>query len=116
MQINLVTLLIALGIAALSGYGFYAANGAVTDIPLANALGSGIAIFVTLAGGIAVKSKSGGGSTVNIAVASWVLLIVIVIEQVIFTVVSFNLAPYIVVTGILVLVHVLIIYALSKAL
>ncbi|GHV88719.1 hypothetical protein AGMMS50267_10790 [Spirochaetia bacterium] len=116
MKINGVTLIIALAVAALAGYAFYAANGAATDIPLANALGGGIALFVTLAGTIAVGSKDGGGSTLNIRLASGVFFVLLLIEQIIFCMVSFHIAPYIIVTGILVLIYVLIAYGIGKAL
>jgi hypothetical protein len=116
MKINVITLTIAFAVAALAAYGFYAANSAETDIPLANALGGGIALFITLAGTIAVGSKDGNGGTVNIRLASGVFFVLVLIEQIIFCFVSFSLAPYIIVTGILTLVYVLIAYGIGKTL
>jgi hypothetical protein len=116
MKINVITLLIALAIAALAGYGLYAANGAETDIPIANALGGGIALFITLAGTVAVGSKDGNGGTFNIRLASGVFFVLVAIEQIVFCLTPFRLAPYIVVTGVLTLVYVLIAYAIGKAL
>ena len=117
MKINVILLAIAFAIAALAGYGLYAANGAETDIPLANALGGGIALFVSLAGTIAVIPKSdGGGGTLNIRLASGVFFVLILVEQIVFCLVPFSLAPYIIVTGLLLLIYVLIAYAIGRTL
>jgi hypothetical protein len=116
MRINVITLFIALAIATLAGYGFYAANGAESDIPLANALGGGIALFVTLSGAIAVGTKENSGGTQNIRWISIVFFVVMLVEQIIFTIVPFKLPPYITVTGILTLIYVLIAYVIGKAL
>ncbi|MDR0583863.1 MAG: hypothetical protein LBG57_05870 [Treponema sp.] len=116
MRINVVTLAVALALAALAGYGFYVANGAEGDVPLANALGGGIALFVTLAGAIALGTKEDKGGGPNIRIASFVFFGVILIEQIVFCFVSFSMAPYIIVTGVLLLVYVLIAYGIGKAL
>ncbi|MDR3123795.1 MAG: hypothetical protein LBU16_08470 [Treponema sp.] len=116
MKINVITLAIAFAIAALIAYGFYSANGAETDIPLANALGGGIALFITLAGTVAVGSKDGNGGTTNIRLASGIFFVLVLIEQIVFCFVPFSLAPYIVATGILTLVYVLIAYGIGKTL
>jgi hypothetical protein len=115
MRINIITLVIAFAIAALAGYAFYAANGGETDIPLANALGGGIVLFVTLAGTIAVGTKDGGGSTMNIRLLSGIFFVVMLVEQIIFCFVPFRMPPYIIVTGVLLLVYVLIAYGIGKA-
>jgi hypothetical protein len=115
MKINVITLLIAFALAALAGYAFYAANGAETDVPLANALGGGLTLFVTLAGAIAAGSKEGGANTINIRSLSWVFFVLVLIEQIIFCFAPFRLAPYITVTGVLTLVYVLTAYAIGKA-
>jgi hypothetical protein len=116
MKINYIFVLIAFAIAALAGYGFYAANGAETDIPLANALGGGIALFFTLVGALAVRSKDGGGSTMNISITAWVFFVLMLIEQIVFCFVPFSLPPYIIITGILLVVYILIAYAIGRAL
>jgi hypothetical protein len=116
MRISVIPFAVALAVAALAGYGFYAANGAEGDVPLANALGGGIVLFVTLAGAIAlgIKEDKGGGS--NIRLVSFVFFAVMLIEQIIFCFVPFSLAPYVTVTGILLMVYVLIAYGIGKAL
>ena len=115
MKINVITLIVAFAIAALGGYAFYAANGAETDIPLANALCGGIALFVTLAGAVSITSKNAGGSAMNIRVLSWVFFVLILVEQIVFCFVSFHIAPYIVITGVLLLIYVLIAYRIGKS-
>jgi hypothetical protein len=114
MKINVITVCIALAVAALAGYGFYAANSAETDIPLANALGGGIALFVTLSGAIAVGTKEDTGAAQNIRWASAVFFVIVLIEQIIFIFVPFKLPPYIIITGLLVLIHLLTSYAIGK--
>jgi hypothetical protein len=115
MRINIITLIIAFAIAALAGYGFYVANGAIADIPLANALGGGIVLFVTLAGAVAVGTKDGSGSTMNIRLLSSIFFVVMLVEQLIFCFVPFSMPPYIIITGILLLVYILIAYGIGKA-
>jgi hypothetical protein len=115
VRINSIALIIVFAIAVLAGYGFYAANGAEADIPLANALGGGIALFVTLAGATAVGTKDGSGSTMNIRLLSGVFFVLMLVEQLIFCFVPFRMAPYIIVTGVLLLVYVLIAYGIGKA-
>jgi hypothetical protein len=116
MKINVIALMIAFAIAGLAGYGLYAANNAEADVPLANALGGGIALFITLAGTVAVSGKDGGETAVNIRLTSGIFFILLLVEQIIFCFVSFRLAPYIVVTGILTLIYVLAAYSVRKAL
>lgn len=116
MKINVIALAIAFAIAALVGYGLYAANGAETDVPLANALGGGIALFITLAGTVAVSGKDGGEIAVNIRLTSGVFFALLLAEQIVFCFVPFHPAPYIIVTGILTLVYVLIAYSIGRAL
>ena len=116
MRINVITLFIAAAIAALAGYGLYAANGAENDIPLANALGGGIALFVTLAGAIAIGTKNDTGGTENIRWVSFVFFIIVLIEQIVFIFVPFKLPPYIIITGTLTLIYMLTAYGIGKAL
>ena len=116
MKINIITLGIAFAIAALLGYGFYAFNNAEGDIPLVSAFGGGAALFITLAGAIAVGTKEDSNATPNIRWVSVIFFVVILIEQIIFTVVTFKLPPYIIVTGLLVLIYLLTAYAIGKAL
>ena len=116
MKFNIVTLLIALCLAALGGYTLFYVNTAETDIPLANAIGGGLALFITLTGAISVSSRSGKGPTFNIRVISIIFFAVVLVQQIIFCFVPFSITPYIIITGILLLVYVLIVYFTSRSL
>jgi hypothetical protein len=115
MKINPIMLIIAIAIAALSGYGFFAANGG-ENYQLVLTIGASLVLFVTLGGTIAIKSATGRGSVANIRVLSAVFLVLFVVEQVLFSFVPFHLPPYIIITGILLLIYILIAYAVGKAL
>jgi len=116
MKLNFITLLITFFICALAGYGFYVANNAETDVPLANAIVGGIALFGPLAGAISASIKNSSGATVNIRIVSVIFFVVSLIVQIIFCFVRYQLAPYIIVSGILLLIYVLIAYIIKKTL
>jgi hypothetical protein len=116
MKINIVLLIIALAIAALAGYGFYAANSQEGDVPLLIAVVAGILLFITLAGTIAFDALQGRGSVANIRVVSGIFFFILLIEQIIFSIAPFRIAPYIIVSGVSALVYALIAYAIGKAL
>jgi hypothetical protein len=113
MKINVVLLLMALGIAALGAFGFFAGNGG-EDYRLVLCIGSGISLFVTLGGIFALTVEHGG--TVNIKVVSVLFLIALVVENLIFSFTVIRLAPYVIITGILLLVYALIVYAITRVL
>ena len=115
MKINFFYLLIVFGIAALMGYALFAANRAETDIPLANALGGGIAFFVTLSGAVAVSAGT-KGATMNMRIVSKIFFTVLLLQQIIFTLVPFRIAPYIIITGVLTLVYLMVAYGIGRSL
>ena len=111
MRINYVMLLIALGIAALSASGFYSSNSG-EELRILITVGSGVTFFITLAGVLAITSQSG---TSNIRVISIIFFIVFLIEHIIFSI-FMRMEPYIVITGVLLLLYVLLGYAMNRAL
>jgi hypothetical protein len=115
VKINFVFLALAFGIAALAGYALFAANNREGGVPLANALGGGIALFVTLAGTIAVSAESKGAS-MNIRLLSKTFFGIILAQQVVFTLLPFRMAPYVIVTGVLALVYLTVVYGAGRAL
>jgi hypothetical protein len=115
MKINIVTLLIALAVAVLAAYGFYTANSG-EEYVMVLTFGAGLTLFVTLAGSIAVGTKGGQGSTANVRIVSGIFFPVILIEQIVFSFVPLSLPPYIIVTGVLMLIYLLIVYGIGKAL
>jgi hypothetical protein len=113
MKFNAVLLIIAFAIAALAAYGFFAGNDGET-YRMVIAIGSGVSLFVTLGGVLAISAES--GSTANIKVVSALFFITLLVENLIFSFTAIRLAPYIIVTGILLLIYVLIIYAITRTL
>ena len=116
MKIRLVPALIMAGISLLAGYGFYAANahGGNADCWIMMVT-SAICLFVALAGGFCVKYGE-GGSSVGIAVISVIAVIVHLIINLIATFAPFHVAPYIIFSGIILLIYIGIVYAMSKSL
>ncbi|GHT99097.1 hypothetical protein FACS1894142_6310 [Spirochaetia bacterium] len=114
MKINPVLLIIALAIAALAAFGFYSANNGEAFRWLITA-GAGLSLFVTLSGVLAF-SADGGGGTVNIKVTSVLFFIALLVEHIIFSLAGVALTPYVIITGILLLLFVLISYAITRAL
>jgi hypothetical protein len=115
MKINPVMTLIALALAALAAYGFYAANSGEQSQWLIT-IGSGVMIFINLGGSLAVSGETRGLAG-NIRVASLVFLVIGLVSQLIFSLVSNpGTAPYIIVNGIIVLLFILTGYSVSRAL
>ena len=113
MKINLFLLLIALVIAALAAFGFYAANNEEV-YRLLITIGAGLSLLITLGGVLALSSPNGG--SLNIKITSVLFFIALLVEHLIFSFTAVKLAPYVIITGILLLLFVLIIYAINKAL
>ena len=108
MKINWILVLISLGISALAGYGFYAGTG-----NMFLTLGSGVFLFVTLFGMFAI---SFGRGSANIKIFSGIFLVLALVEHLIFAFLGFRQTAYIVITGILFLLYLLIFYGITKAL
>jgi hypothetical protein len=113
MKINWFLFCIALIIAALAAYGFFAANG---DEPyrLVITAGAFLSLFTTFAGMIALRINERGGA--NMRIVSALFFIVLLVEHLVFTFVPLFLPPYIIITGILLLLYLLAAYAIAKAL
>jgi len=108
MKINWILVIVSLGIAALSGYGFYAGTS-----NLFLTIGSGLFFFITLSG---IFGVSFGRGSANLKVLSAVFFIVSLIEHLLFGFIGFRTAPYIIITGILFLIYIMIFYAVAKSL
>ncbi|MGN0740435.1 MAG: hypothetical protein ACI4LX_09730 [Treponema sp.] len=108
MKINWFLIVISLFIAALSGYGFYAGSS-----NLFLTFGSGITLFVTISGILAVSFDKGSA---NIKVVSVFFMLVMLAEHLAFAFIGFKIAPYIIITGIIILLYVVIFYGIAKAL
>lgn len=116
MKIRVVSTLILAGISILAGYAFYAAN--VHD---GNAgrwimmVCSAVTLFVSLAGGFGIRYGA-RGSGVGIMVLSVIAAIVHLVINLVATFAPFRAAPYIIVSGIVLLIYIGIVYSMSKAL
>ena len=115
MKINVVPLIIAVALAALAAYGFYTANSG-EPYALALSVAAGLSLCITLAGTIAVGTKDGRGGAANIRVLSGIFFLITLIEQVVFSAIPLSLPPYIIVTGVLMLIYLLAAYGIGKAL
>lgn len=113
MKINPIMLLIALGIGALAGYGFFAANSG-DENQILIAITSGVSLFITLAGLLAVSSPNGGSG--NIRALSALFVVLFVVANVVFSFFPSVVAFCVILNGILLLVYVAVAYAVTKAL
>lgn len=115
MKVRVVPALIAFGVSALAGYGFYAANardaGNGAWVMLAV---SAVSFFVTLGGGFGIRYKE-GESGVGIIALSMVAAVVHLVINLVATFVPFRAAPYVIASGMVLLVYVGIVYAMSRA-
>ena len=108
MKINWILVLISLGISAFVGYGFFSGTG-----NMLLTVGSGAFLFATLFGMFGISF--GRGST-NIKIFSGIFLVLALAEHLIFVFSGFRQPAYIVITGILFLLYLLIFYGIVKAL
>ena len=113
MKVNVVMLIITFAIAALGAFGFYAGNSNETYRALIT-IGAGLSMFITLGGLLAFSSPHRG--TANIKVTSALFFIALLIEHLVFSFTMVRLAPYVIITGILLLLYVLVCYAITRAL
>ena len=109
MKINPIMLIVSIAISALAGYGFWAG----THV-LMNTIVAGVCILLTLGVLLSLSSKADGRTSANIKVVAGIFFVVLLIEQIIFTF-AHVIAPYIIVTGILLLIYLIIEYAICKA-
>jgi hypothetical protein len=114
MKVNPVLLVISLAMAALAAFGFYMGNEGETYRRLI-AAGSGLSFFATLGGLLAFRA-GGGGASVNIKIVSALFLIALLIDHLVFSFTAVRLTPYVIITGLLLLVYALICYAVTQAL
>jgi hypothetical protein len=114
MKINPVMLIVSLAIAGLISFGFYTANNGEVYLWLIT-IGSAFLCFVTLSGILAVGFDIRGG-TGNYKIVSALFFILTLISNIIFNFLSFTLASYIIINGILFLLYIVIEYAIIKAL
>ncbi|MEE1212728.1 MAG: hypothetical protein UHO11_09560 [Treponema sp.] len=113
MKCNIFLTVASVLIAALIGYGFYAANSTEHLVWLLCS-GAGITSALTLTGifGISTKGRTGG---INITALSSIFFVVFLISNLVFTFTKMKLAPYVIINGILLLIYAVSTYGIIKS-
>lgn len=113
MKPNIFLIVVSVLIAALSGYGFYAANSGEAFCLLLS-LGSGLTFAITLIGTLGISPKEKAGNA-NFKVVSALFFVLFLISNLIFGFVGMKVAPYIIVNGIILLIYAIIEYGIIKS-
>ena len=112
MKLNVFLIFISVAVAGLSAFGFYMANeGDAYRILIT--VGSAVSLFVTM-GGMLALSIPARGALANIRLVSGLFFLVLLIEHVVFSFTGILYPPYIVVTGILLVLYALTVYFLLR--
>jgi len=114
MKLNVVLTLISITLAGLAAFGFYTANENDT-YRLLITIGSGITLLVTL-GGLLALSSDNRGTIMNIRVVSGLFFLIFLIEHIVFSFTGVKYTLYIIITGSLMALYVLICYMTIRAL
>ncbi|MCL2762825.1 MAG: hypothetical protein FWD36_06440 [Treponema sp.] len=114
MKLNVVLTFIVIALAGLSAFGFYIANeGDIYRILIT--AGSGLSLVVTL-GGLLALSSPNRGSIVNVRVVSGLFFLALLIVHIVFSFTGVVFSPYIIITGALLLLYILLCYLIIRAL
>ena len=113
MKVNAFLAFISASLAGLITFGIFVANAGDAYRVLVT-VGAGLSLFVTLGGMTALSSPNGG--TANLRVVSGLFFAVLLITHIVFSFVTVRLPPYVIITGILLLLYMLICYAIIRAL
>lgn len=113
MKCNVFLTAASVVIAALIGYGFYAANTGEQFVLLLS-IGAGVTSAFTLTGllGISTAGRTGGA---NIKVLSSIFFALFLISNLIFGFTAVKIAPYVIVSGILFVIYSICIYGIIKS-
>ena len=103
MKLNWFMILLSLGMSALAGYGLYSMNADNDNVWLITIMG-GITIYSALVGVSGFRFERDGHS-VNIRLMSSLFLIAFIADNLVFSIVGLYVAPYIVLTGLLLFVY-----------
>jgi hypothetical protein len=114
MKINVFLIIICVAIAGLLTFGFFQATKGETYRILFT-IGAFLSFFTTLGGLLAWKTPDGGSAT-NVKIVSVLFFIVLLIEHIIFSIAGINLTAYVIITGIILILFVLIFYLILRAL
>jgi len=112
MKLNYFLTFICFAIAGLSAFGFFMAN-AYDPYRVLITIGSGLSLFFTLGGLLALTSPNHGAIT-NVRVISVVFFIIMLIVHIIFSNIGIRFPPYIIITGILLVLYLLLCYLIIR--
>lgn len=113
MKPNIFLIVVSVLIAALSGYGFYAANSGEAFCLLLS-FGSGLTFATTLSGTLGIRPKERAGN-VNFKIVSAIFFVLFLISNLLFGFIGMRVAPYIIVNGIILLIYAIIEYGIIKS-
>ncbi len=113
MKVTLVPTVIALAISALIGYALYALC-KTEGLELLLAIGGGVALFFPLATALGIRFEQPRTSG-NITTLGVFFTVIMLICCFVYAFVQFTAPTFIIVTGILLLVFIMIVYAIAKA-
>ena len=113
MKFNVFLSVIAVLLAGLIGYGFYAANSGEKFVWLIT-FGSGICMALSLIGILAVSTEGRAGG-INIKALSSIFFVLFLISNLVFTFTTIKLAPYVIINGIMLLIYAVSIYGIIKS-
>lgn len=108
MKPNWFMVVLSLCIAVLAGYGLYSANAESPNVWLITIFGA-ISIYSSLLGMAGFRFER-EGHTVNVRLVSFFFLIAFVADNIVFSVIGVYIAPYIILTGFLLLVYASLAY------
>ena len=114
MKFNLFLVFISIAFAGLAAFSFFITN---MDAPyrIHITVGSGLSLFVTLSGMLAL-TLSHRGATLNVRFVSGLFVTVLLIEHIVFSFISASFPPYIIITGVLLVLYILICYLIIRVL
>lgn len=112
MKINFVPTIIAIAITLLIAYGFYSFYEGENKLLLTS--GSFIFIVATLIMSIGVSYQL-PRTTTNIRTVSGIFFMVALVSNVIFSFLKFSIPSYVITSGLLFLVYIIITYSIYKA-
>ena len=111
IKIDIVLFIIAAVITGLLTFGIFLINGQ-SPIRILVTVGAGLTFFVTLGGLMAVTSSRTGMA--NIKVVSSIFFVLFFLSHLLFSLIRVSFNPYIIITGILLSLYVLLYYLIIR--
>jgi len=113
MKLDMIKTIITVALAGLTAFGFFVANEDDTYRILIT-IGSGLSVLLTLGGFLALASPN-HGLMVNLKIVSCLFFIVLLIVHIIFSIAGIYFPAYIIITGVLIVIYLLVSYSIIRA-